>query len=202
MISDLYDALVIAFRKYHCPAKLFLGAQYKGQHTGDMAVILYQDDDTFGPPNPASVPEEMRKQFLNPRPVATRVSGFVAELWASAPIQTDATLQYRADLAYLDALINQFGCALNQLAIGTSALSGGAAARGNADSAIRGLGYALKGTFNIPIIECAWPAQQLDRCTRTWAEAAAKAAVTVSGKVDPEPPYYQPGVSFPVPTEE
>ncbi len=203
MISDVYDSMVEAFRIYGCPAQVLLGEQYAWQHTGMLTVILWQTDDRYAPQIP-SVPQGPMTNMgaINPRPVATRKCGAVARLWATAPEQRDPVDQYRANLAYLDALINQTIVVLQQLTSGIYVAQGGRSPEGNAGSVIAGLGYDLAFSVDVPIIDTAWPAQALSDCTRTWIHRPARAIVSIDGKVDPNPPYYQTGTQFEVPTPD
>lgn len=202
MISDLYDSIVELFKVYGCPAPIYLGEQFKDQHTETLCVVLWQTDDKFTPQLASVLPPITRALYLNPRPIATRKCGLNARLWATAPPQKDPQDQYRADLAYLDALVNQFAIALQQLASGISDIEGGMAADGNAAAVRSGLGYDLVCRVDVPVIDAPWPAQQLDECSKTWEHRPATALITISGKVDPEPPHFQPGTTFPVPTED
>lgn len=205
MISDLYDSMVRAFRAYGCPAPIYLGKQFADQHTGPFRVVLWQDADTFGQANPSlpAAAQAATKQAINPRAVATRRCGVVANLWATAPVQRSAQDQYRADLAYLDALVNQVCVALQQLASGVFIMSAGMAAAGNDNADVAGLGYELRFSVDVPIIDAAWPAQQLSECTKTWIEAPATAEITIEKRVPPlDPPTYQGEPPFTVPTPE
>jgi hypothetical protein len=203
VISDVYDCIVEAFRRYKCPANVYLGEQFRAQHTGPLRVVIYQGQsspaDQFTGALPAQLLPTQTIQYINPRPVATRRSGFSAELWATAPKQRSAVDQYRADLAYLDALVNQFGVALQQLASGIFMIQSGVAAAGNADAAVAGLGYTLQCVIDVPIIDAEWPAQQLSKCTETWAHHPATAEVSVQDTQTEEvvPPVF----SVPTPTE-
>lgn len=201
MISDVYDSVVELFQRYGCPAPVYLGKQFADQNTEPLCVVMWQTDDKYGG-QIASVTPTQTGLYINPRPLKTRSCGLSVRLWASAPEQKNAQDQYRADLAFLDALINQFAIALNYIASGINEMSGGMAAAGNAASVISGLGYDLTCTVDIPIIDAPWPAQALDKCTETWVHRPGTAEITVSGKVDPDPPFYQPGIVFPVPTVE
>lgn len=201
MISDVYDSTVELFKRYGCPAQVFLGPQWLDQYIPPLSVVLYQTRDQFGE-QVASYTPTQRGLYVNPRPLATRACGFTARLWATAPTQRNSEDQYRADLAWLDALVNQFVIALRYIGAGISSAEGGMAAKGNAAADVSGLGYELECRLDIPIIDAPWPAQGLDNCSQTWRHARATAEITVSGKVDPEPPFYQPGIVFPVPTPE
>lgn len=205
MISDVYDSIVAAFKAYHCPAVVFLGAQYRDQHTSPMRVVMWPaGTDAFKPQNGSVLTDPQLRLWkpINPRSTATRGYAFLAELWATAPVQRRPGDQYRADLAYLDALVNQFAVVLQQLTSGIFTIQGGEAAESNAAAGVSGLGYTMAVQVDVPIIDARWPAQQLDACTKTWAEAPARAIISIDGKVDPEPPHYQTGEQFPVPTEE
>lgn len=204
MISDIYDALVQGFERYNCPARVYLGGQFHEQHTQPLRVVLKQTDDVFEKGTPSFTPTQqmLYGQAINPRPVGTRRCGLDVEFWAKAPQQRDPQDQYRADLAYLDALVNQFAVVMQQIAAGIHVFQGGAAAAGNVSANSAGLGYLLKALVDIPLIDAPWPAQQLSACTTTWAYRPADFIITVEGKVSPEPPYYQPQPSFRVPTPE
>ncbi len=206
MISDLYDSIVEAFERYGCPAKVYLGEQYRSQHTETLRVIMWQGSsspaDSFGGHSAASLSPTQRIQFVNPRPVATRKCGFSVELWATAPEQRFPADQFRANQAYLDALVNQFVAVLQQIASGVYTVQGGLAAAGNADADVAGLGYTLQCSCDVPIIDVAWPSQQLSECSKTWQYSGATAEVTIAGKVDPETPFYQNQPPFTVPTPE
>lgn len=202
MLSDVYDALRKALACYGCPAEVYLGGQYSSQHTSPLRVILIPAEDGFAPPN-ASVlgsPANTR-QGINPRPIATRSCGVRCELWATAPEQRDPSTQYRANLAYLDALVNTALAALQQITPGITITSGGAPAENNVDSAIAGLGYVLSFSVDTPVFDAPWPAQQLSECSKTWTNAPATADVTVSARLG-DPPTFQPGNQFPIPTAE
>lgn len=204
MISDVYDSVVDAFRRYGCPAVVYLGSQYQPQNTETLRVVLHQTIDQFASPLPSLNPIATQQYMygaINPRPVATRRCGVEAELWATAPTQRDPQDQYRADLAYLDALVNQFVVALQQIASGLFVIEGGQAGPGNGAAGAAGLGYVVKAMIDIPVIDAPWPKEQLDRCTETWVHRPAVAEITISGKVDPEPPNFQPQPPFRVPTE-
>lgn len=204
MISDVYDSMVEAFRRYGCPAAVYLGSQYQAQNTETLRVVLHQTIDQFAPPLPSLTPIATQQYMygaINPRPVATRRCGVEAELWATAPLQRDPQDQYRADLAYLDALVNQFVVVLQQLTSGIFVVEGGQAGPGNGAAGSAGLGYVIKALIDVPVIDAAWPREQLDKCTETWAHRPARADITISGKVDPEPPHFQPQPPFRVPTE-
>ena len=202
MISDLYDALCQAFARYKCPAPIYLGEQYRAQHTAPMRVVLWQGKDSpvdqFTPQLAASLLPTQTLQYINPRPVATRKCGFSAELWATAPTQNDPQDQYRANLAYRDALVNQFAVALQQISSGISQLQGGKAAAGNGDASVSGLGYTLACVCDVPIIDSAWPAQQLSECSKSWAYRAATAIVSIENQKPP----ITVGPQFTVPTQE
>jgi hypothetical protein len=204
MISDLYDALVVVFKQYECPAAVYLGEQYRAQNTETLRVVMWPSGDKFTPQNGSVLSEPARRFWrpINPRSTATRKAGFEVELWATAPVQRNPVHQYRADLAYLDALVNQFAIAMQQIASGLFELAIGDSAPSNAAAGVAGLGYTLQCSVDVPVIDAKWPAQQLDACTKTWAEASGSATITVDGKVDPEPPHYQTGQTFTVPTEE
>lgn len=205
MISDVYDAVVEGFRRYGCPAAVYLGGQFFEQHTPPLRVVLKQTDDLFGPPLPSMgdtpTQQMMYGNAMNPRSVGTRRCGLDVEMWATAPRQRDPQDQYRADLAYLDALVNQFAVVLQQIASGVHVLQSGVAATGNVSANAAGLGYMLKALVDIPIIDAPWPAQQLSRCSETWAHRSGSFVITVEGKVGGEPPY-QPQPPFTVPTPE
>ncbi len=201
MISDVYDSVVEVFCKYGCPAKVYLGEQYADQHIETLSVVMWQTSDQYagqiasvdvGPNTPTG------HLYINPRPLKTRRCGVTARLWAQAKTQSNAQDQYRADLAYLDALINQFCIALNYITAGINEIKGGMAAKGNASTVVAGLGYDLMTAIDIPIVDAKWPAQQLDKCTETWLHHTATAEVSVAAKIG-EPPY-APNVVFPVPT--
>lgn len=208
MISDLYDGIVHVFRQYRCPAVVYLGEQYRAQHTGGLRVVLWQGSqspaDQFLPKNeslatwPTQQLQLKAAQFINPRPVATRRCGFSAELWATAPKQRVAADQWRANMAYLDALVNQFAVALQHLASGVFMVQSGLAAQGNADADVMGLGYTLQVSTDVPVIDVPWPAQQLGKCSETWAYGPAVADVSV---VDTQTEETHPPV-FRVPTPE
>lgn len=211
MISDLYDCTVECFRRYGCPAEVFLGEQYRAQHTSPLRVIMYMGTtsppDQFAPANPsvALLPTQTQMMLarglpINPRPVATRHAGFSVELWATAPNQRNAADQYRANLAYLDALVNMFGVALQQLASGIFTIQSGLAAAGNADAAVSGLGYTMQCVCDVPVIDVPWPAQQLAECSKTWAHHAATATVSVTKEGDP-PVVSPPPFTVPTPPE-
>ncbi len=203
MISDLYDSVVEVFRRYGCPAAVYLGSQYQSQHTETLRVVIVQETDSYAPPLPSLSPlatQQYMYGVINPRPVGTRKCGFFVELWATAPQQRDPQDQYRADLAYLDALINQFAVALQQTASGIHVLEGGQAGPGNGAAGSAGLGYVLRVSVDVPIIDAKWPAQQLSACTETWVHRPATADITIAGNVDPESPHYQPQPPFRVPT--
>lgn len=203
MISDLYDAICQAFKRYGCPAPIYLGEQWRSQHTIPLRVVMWQGKDSpadqFTPQLAASLTPTQRIQFINPRPVATRRCGFSVELWATAPNTKDTRDQYRANLAYLDALVNQFCAALQQLTSGIFEVESGRAAAGNADADVSGLGYTLQCLCDVPIIDVPWPAQQLDKCSETWAYGQASAEISVTTAT--EPPVVSPP-PFPVPTPE
>jgi hypothetical protein len=204
VISDVYDALVEVFRAYGCPACVFLGGQFQPQHTAPMRVVLTQTGDKFSEVV-ASLPTATQQALytpINPRPIKTRRCGLDVEFWANAPKQRNPQDQYRADLAYLDALINQFIIAMQRCFSGIYELESGGAPAGNADITVAGLGYTLKCLVDIPVIDAPWPEQQLSACSETWAHRPGSFIVTVEGKVDPEPPYYQPQPPFTVPTTE
>jgi hypothetical protein len=207
MISDLYDALVKVFRAYRCPATVFLGEQYAAQHTDTMRVVIFQGSsspaDQFRPPQPSLSPvvlTTLQHQFINPRPVGTRVCGFTAELWATAPPQSNPVNQFRANQAYLDALVNQLVVALQQISSGLYDIPGGLASAGNADADVAGLGYRMQCLCAMPVIDVPWPAQQLSACSKTWREAAATADVSVEGPKEGQivPPVFR----VPTPPEE
>ena len=200
MISDVYDSVVELFNTYKCPAPVFLGKQYADQYIAPLSVVMWQTRDQFAEQIASYTPTQ-RGLYVNPRPLATRRCGFTARLWATAPVQRNTQDQYRADLAWLDALVNQFVIALRYIGAGISAADAGMAAAGNAAADVSGLGYDLECHLDIPIVDAPWPAQGLDKCTETWKHSPATAEITVSGKVDPAPPYFQPGIVFPVPTE-
>lgn len=204
MISDLYDALIDVFKVYGCPAKIFLGEQFRAMHTEPFRVVLWQGKDspadTFGGALPASVPAANRTQAIDPRPVATRLCGFSVELWAVAPQQRNAEDQYRANLAYLDALVNQFACAMQEISSGIFDLQGGRHAAGNGDVSVLGLGYTLLAVCAVPVVITKWPTQQLSECSKTWRHATATAAVVVQTEVKPDPPTFVSGPEFTVPT--
>ncbi len=200
MISDMYDSVVELFKHYGCPAPVYLGEQYATQHTETMCVVMWQTSDQFAEAVPSAPSPTQTGLYINPRPLKTRRCGLKVRMWAKAPKQRNAQDQYRADLAWLDALVNQFCIALNYITAGINELQGGVAAAGNASAAVAGLGYDLTCLVDVPIIDAKWPAQALDKCTETWQHMPATAEITISGKVDPEPPYYQPGIVFPVPT--
>jgi hypothetical protein len=199
VISDVYDSLVHLFKAYGCPAPIYLGEHWKDQHLPPLSVVIWQTNDVFAPQG-ASVTPLQRGMYINPRPVATRRCGLNAQLWATAPEQRDPCDQYRADLAWLDALVNQFVVGLQAIASGIHVVSGGVHAPGNAGSVRSGLGYDMTSMVDIPIVDAPWPAQQLDKCTTTWMYRPATAEITIAGNVDPNPPHYQPGIVFPVPT--
>ncbi len=195
MISDLYDALTKAFKRYGCPAPIFLGEQFRAQHTVPLRVVLWQGKDSpadqYVPQN-VSVPNPtQRLQYINPRPVATRRCGFSAELWATAPTEKDPQDQYRANLAFLDALVNQFVVALQQLASGIYEVQSGRAAAGNADASVSGLGYTLQCVCDVPVIDAAWPAEGLNECSKTWAYGRATAEVDVDLQTKIDPPTFE-----------
>lgn len=204
MISDLYDSMVKAFAIYRCPAPIFLGRQFLDQHTGTMRVVMWQDQDTFAPPLPSlnATQQAGLRHAINPRSTATRKCGVVMNLWANAPRQSDPTNQYRADLAYLDALVNQCLVVLQQLASGIYVAKAGLAADGNQNADVAGLGYDLHLSVDVPVIDTVWPAQQLSECSRTWAQAPATAEIEIAKRVsDPlNPPTYAPEPPFTVPT--
>lgn len=203
MLSDVFDKLCANFAAYGCPAQLFLGGQFSEQHTAPLRIVFVQGEDAFNPPN-ASVlggNPALTRQAINPRPIATRTCGVKAELWATAPQQRDPGAQYRADLAYLDALINTTIAALQQTVAGLTVLGGGASSENNVDAGRAGLGYVLNLSVDVPIIDAPWPAQQLSVCSTTWTNAPATADVTVSAQLG-DPPTYQPGPAFAVPTPE
>lgn len=201
MISDVYDSVIEAFKQYGCPAPVYLGEQYADQHLAPLCVVMWQTDDLFTE-QIASVTMPMQSMYINPRPIKTRRCGLRARLWATAKPQRNAEDQYRADLATLDALLNQFIVALQHTVPGIYELRGGHAAKGNAATVTSGLGYDLDCLIDIPIIDAPWPAQALDKCATTWKYGRGTAEITISGKVDPAPPYFQPAIVFPVPTEE
>lgn len=203
MISDLYDSLVHAFRAYKCPAPIYLGEQFRAQNTGPMRVVIWQGKDSpadqFTPQIAASLSPTQTLQYINPRPVATRKCGFSVELWATAPTQKNAQDQYRADLAWLDALVNQFVVSLQQIASGIYQVNGGKAAAGNADASVLGLGYTMLCVCDIPIIDAAWPAQQLSECSKSWEYGAATADISIENQA--EPPTVSPRFTVPTPEE-
>lgn len=186
MISDVYDQVVRAFRAYECPAEVFLGKQYLAQHTKTLRVVMWQDQDAFAPPLPSlpAARQATQLQPINPRPVATRKCGVHAQLWATAPEQTDPADQYRANLAYLDALVNQFVVVLQQLTSGIYVVSGGQAPEGQDGADIAGLGYDMLFTIDVPVFDTPWPAQQLSKCSETWLERPATAEISVTGPSD------------------
>ncbi len=201
MFADVFDALVPAFKAYGCPAELYLGPQFVDQHTGTLRIVFIQTDDTFVGAVPSQLPATQRG--VNPRAIATRMCGVTAELWATAPDQRDASKQYRANLAYLDALLNTLLACLQQLATGISVTTGGVAAPNNSDSGISGLGYTLAFAIAIPVTDTPWPTA-LVCAPNTWTEAPATAEITPSGRLDnsTDPPSYQDAFTFPVPTPE
>lgn len=199
MISDVYDSVVEVFKRYGCPARVYLGEQYASQHTETLCVVMWQTSDQFTE-QLASVTPSQAIVYIDPRPLKTRKCGVTARLWATAPQQRERGDQYRADLAYLDALINQFAIALHYIGAGINEMKGGMAAANNAAADVAGLGYDFQCSIEIPIIDAKWPAQALDKCTQTWLHHTATADITIAGKVDPEPPFYQDGIRFPVPT--
>jgi hypothetical protein len=201
MISDVYDSVVQVFCTYGCPAPVYLGQQYADQHLAPLSVVMWQTDDQFSGQN-ASVPvgpdTPTGRLYLNPRPLKTRRCGVTARLWAQAKPQRSAQDQYRADLAYLDALINQYCIALNYITAGINEIKGGMAAKGNAAAGVAGLGYDLFTSIDIPIVDAKWPAEALDKCTETWVHQTATAVISVAAEIG-DPPF-APNVVFPVPT--
>lgn len=196
MISDLYDAMVNAFLAYQCPVPIFLGEQYRYQHTAPTRVVMWQGKDSppdqFLPQNAASVTPTQALQYINPRPVLTRRCGFSLELWASAPPQRDPADQFRANQSWLDALVNMVGATLNQISSGVFTIQGGLAAEGNGDASIGGLGYTALCTCDIPIIEAPWPAEALNQCSKTWAYGSAEAEISVRMQNGYKPPTFAP----------
>ena len=205
MLSDVYDALVCAFKAYGCDVPLYLGKQFIDQHTEPLRVVIWQDADTFAPQQASVLQGQTgyNAQGFNPRPVATRTCGAVASLWASSPPQKDPSLQFRSDLALLDALINQVVIALQATVPGLFIVSAGLAADNNDQGARSGLGYELRFTVAVPVIDVPW-APVITHCAQTWREMAATAEVTPAGRVDTSttPPSYQNPYTFPVPNEE
>ncbi len=203
MISDVYDSVVQVFKAYDCPAVVYLGEQLADQHIAPLSVTMWQTSDQFIGQN-ASVPvgpdTPTGRLYINPRPLKTRRCGVTARLWAQATKQRSPQDQYRADLAYLDALVNQFCIALNYITAGINEIQGGMAAKGNAATVVAGLGYDLMTTIDIPIVDAKWPALALDKCTETWLHHTATAEISIAAKVG-DPPY-APNVVFPVPTSE
>ncbi len=203
MISDVYDSIVEVFKVYGCPAPVFLGQQFADQHTGTLCVVMWQNDDLFAEALPSVQIWPNQHMYINPRAIKTRRCGLVARMWATSPTpHRSAQDQFRADTAYLDALINQFIVALQHSVPGIYELRGGKAAAGNAAADVAGLGYDLHCLINVPILDAAWPAQGLDKCTSTWVHGRGTAIVNVKAVpvVGGEP--YPPNVTFPVPTEE
>lgn len=200
MISDVYDTMVELFKRYGCPAPVYLGEQYASQHIETMSVVMWQTRDKFAEKSPTLVVTPAQGGYVNPLPIKTRRCGLAARLWATAPEQRNPSDQYRANLAWLDALVNQFCIGLHYIAQGISEFEGGVAAAGNAAADVAGLAYDLTCLIDIPIVDAHWPARALDKCTETWIHRPATAEITISGKVDPAPPFYQPGIVFPVPT--
>ncbi len=203
MISDLYDSLVKAFRAYKCPAPIYLGEHFRSQHTVPLRVVLWQGKDSpadaFSGAVVAGLTPTQAIQYINPRPVATRECGFSAELWATAPTQRNVENQYRANLAYLDALINQLVTALQQISSGVYRIQGGRAAAGNADATVSGLGYTLACVCDIPIIDARWPEKQLSECSKSWAYGPASADISIENQNDP--PTVSPRFTVPTPEE-
>lgn len=205
MISDVYDSVVHVFREYGCPAVVYLGEQFADQHIEPMSVVMWQTSDEYtgqlasvaiDPNSPTG------RIYINPRPLKTRRCGVTARLWAQAKQQRDAQSQYRADLAYLDALVNQFCIALNYITAGINEIKGGMAAKGNASTVVAGLGYDLMTTIDIPIVDAKWPAQALDKCTETWLHHTATAEISVAAAPAVSKPPFPPTIVFPVPTAE
>ncbi len=203
MISDVYDSVVEVFKTYGCPAPVYLGEQFADQHLAPLCVVMWQTADQYagqlasvpvGPDTPTG------RLYINPRPLKTRRCGVTARLWAQAPQQRSPQDQYRADLAFLDALINQFCIALNYITAGINEIKGGMAAKGNAAASVAGLGYDLMTAIDIPIVDAKWPAQQLDKCTSTWLHHTATAEISVAAEIG-DPPF-APTIVFPVPTTE
>lgn len=200
MFSDVYDQIVQAFSTYGCPAQLFLGSQFIDQHTSTMRIVFVQAEDEYGPAV-ISAPQGTNgwsRQGLNPRPIGTRACGVRAELWATAPTQSDPATQYRADLAYLDALVNMLVVALQQVAAGITITSSGAAAENNGDAGRAGLGYSLTFSVQVPVIDVPWPKQQLSECSRTWAQGPGTTTVSVDAQLKSPPTSHNSPV-FPVP---
>lgn len=209
MISDLYDAVCHAFRAYGCPAEVYLGEQWRAQHTGTMRVVMWQGKDSppdqFGPQTASSILPTQALQFINPRPVATRRAGFSVELWATAPPQRDPADQFRANQAWLDALVNHFCVVLQQKASGIFEVVGGVAAAGNGDAVAAGLGYEMQCYCDVPIIDAPWPAQQLSECSKTWHYGQGTAEITVQAQTHSDPVEYTtspPTFVAPTPPEE
>jgi len=150
--------------------------------------------DQFTPELASTFTPSQLLQYINPRPVATRKCGLSAELWATAPKQRNADDQFRANQAYLDALVNQYMCVMQQIVSGLFVVQSGLAAAGNADATVAGLGYRLQMLIDVPVIDAQWPAAQLDKCTETWAHRPGTAEVSVTGPGDnvAPPPFTVP----------
>lgn len=205
---DLFTAMKSAYCAYGCPVPIYIGPQWLQIHTETTRVILYQAQDVYEKASvsvPVGTPGYTR-HGINPRPIATRKCGAIANIWASAPEQDDpdpvtkAERQYKADLALLDILINQTCVVLQQVAGGIHVLAGGMAEDGNAAASRSGLGYVMNFSVDTPIIDMPWSVA-IDACRKTWTEAPATAEITIEGAVDNSttPPGYQAAVTYVTP---
>ena len=154
MLTDVFDSMRASFQARGFPGEVLWGHEKVSDHSDGPRVVIYPASDTFSAKG-ASLQGAFPTNGLNPRPIATRMQGGVANLWAMAPDQRDPAAQVRANYAALDQLINMTAVALHNASAGQFTLAGGDPVN-DASQMHHGLSYDLAFAVAVPIIDVPW----------------------------------------------
>jgi hypothetical protein len=157
-LPNVIDAIVQDFAAEGVPAAVFYGPDHVAEHNSPPRIVVIPTSDSYGAPNyiqPNGFNGDVMADGQNPRPIATRMEGARAIIWAAGAKQSDPTLQQRADYNALHQLINQFVLSLHRVNPGNYSLG-----RGTTTETTRvdrlGYVYELEFTVNVPITDGPW----------------------------------------------
>lgn len=204
MLADVVVAMRAALDARGCPVPVYLGEQYLKDNAGCSRIVMVPNADTYGPRDisvrpgtPASAANV--GMTINPRSIASRVTGVTCHFWAFAEQLGDLQeTQVMRDHRVMDALINAFLSSLNGVCQGVLTVAGGTYVTDQAIHDRLGLAYQLQVTIGIPVLDVRWPDGLGFQTTPAFARVQVKELL---GGNSEEPPTYQIGAEFDAPTQ-
>jgi len=192
MLADVVEAMRAALDARSCSVPVYLGEQFLRDNAGTSRIVIVPMRDKFGPKSPSVRPGPTGQ--INPRTIATRVTGATAHLWTYAdPKVTDAKVIWTQNHRMMDALIQAFLASLDGVTFGTLEVEGGTYVTDQAIHDALGLAYQLPFTIAIPVLDVAYPFG-----LTTYTPAPATANIQIQELLG-DPQTYQTGAEFQAP---